>query len=365
MRSIYFVTVIFAIGGCASVPRMPSEGMVETAIAQTLSAQPNSTDTPMPIATNTPSPTLTPTKVPLSELDLEPFLIQPGDLPAGLSGGQSSNSPPEMFDELPEAVYEIDQRFERNGDIQGGVTVFLYEGEDDLQLAYNLLLEGFGDSTESISDVGEKAEYTNIYMEMLGMKMDASEVAFARCNALVHIRMSDVEQRQIISYAQGLDRRLANIVCESPLNIPEPVITQIPTPTLSIEEHRQNVLNEIIKYLENKDNIFEVESVSAVRFNAPGILEIEVKTIYSAQKNQPDISYRIISNLSPVFIDSIKKERLFWLGGGDDFVIHITTYSSDGHYRYQSDTNYETMEKIKNKQISYEEWIAASNAGFR
>jgi hypothetical protein len=58
-------------------------------------------------------------------------------------------------------------------------------------------------------------------------------------------------------------------------------------------------------------------------------------------------------------------DALMRLGGGDDFIIHITTYSANGDYRYQSDTDFDTLMKLHDKQITYEEWVVASNAGFR
>lgn len=41
---------------------------------------------------STPTPTATPTPIPLSDIDLEPILIQSGDLPAGYSGSQVKSS---------------------------------------------------------------------------------------------------------------------------------------------------------------------------------------------------------------------------------------------------------------------------------
>ncbi len=148
-------------------------------------------------------------------------------------------------------------------------------------------------------------------------------------------------------------------------NTPRPTDTEIPTSTQSIEEIRQKFLEMTIEFLERGEGMEDIESVSLVRFGEPGLLEIEVKSEYASRDRQPELSYTIISFLATALGGGLERESLLKLGGGDDFTIHITTYSTNGDYRYQSDTNYETLMKVKNKQISYVEWVAAANAEFR
>ena len=207
MRHILIIGLI-VLSACDSIS---SEAKVQTAIAQTQNAAP--LITPSQTLAPIPTPTFTLTPVLLSELEIEPLLIQQGDLPAGFSGAQVSKFPPEMFNNLPEAENEIYQQFEKGGEPAGGVAVFLYGSEDKLELAYNTLVEGFTEDKIIINDVGEKAEYDYLYFDMLGVITENSDLSFIRCNALVHIRMSNEEQRPILSYAQRLDERLTQVIC--------------------------------------------------------------------------------------------------------------------------------------------------------
>ena len=107
----------------------------------TPTATPTLADTATPTLTPTPIPTATPTLIPLSEIDLEPLLVQPGDLPVGYSASQVRGGMPDDFSTLPTAENVITQLFEKNGDIGvfgdigGSVTVLLYESNTNIDLA--------------------------------------------------------------------------------------------------------------------------------------------------------------------------------------------------------------------------------------
>lgn len=184
-------------------------------------AAPSPPPTPTPVPTATPSPT--PTPIPLSEIDLEPILILPGDLPAGFSGAQIRDVLPEMFATLPDSDNQIYQQFERNGRAAGGVAVMLYESSDDIDGAYSLLLEGFGEPSneagitverQAVPDVGEQAETVTIEGTLLGVTLDSVDLAFIRCSAVVHIRLVGTALlAEASSYARRLDERLAGLVC--------------------------------------------------------------------------------------------------------------------------------------------------------
>lgn len=165
----------------------------------------------------------TPTQIPLSEINLEPILILPGDLPAGFSGAQVRDSLPEMFGNLPEASNQTYQQFQRQGEAAGGVAVTLYESDSDRDVAYTLLLKGFGDSSSDsmtkterivVSNVGERAEAVTLQGSMLGIVLDFADLAFVRCGAVVHIRFGgSAGLTEIVSYARRLDERLTALVC--------------------------------------------------------------------------------------------------------------------------------------------------------
>ena len=168
-----------------------------------------------------------------------------------------------------------------------------------------------------------------------------------------------------------------------PTNTQQPVITNTPIPTLtprptstrkstntaapaqSLESLQQEMIDIFIRLLENGEGLEAIEEVTVVRFGDPGIVEIELVNAYSAQDNQSDLSYDVIRFLSQGIIGGMDLETASMLANGDDFAIRLTTYSNDGDYKYQSETSWEVMESIANKEITYEEWVKLSNAGFR
>lgn len=142
-----------------------------------------------------------------------------------------------------------------------------------------------------------------------------------------------------------------------------PEAPQQPKPN---EDIRGEFIKFITDILETKEGLEAIEKVTVVRFSSPGVFEIEVHSRWDSEDLQPNISYDMIVLLAKEMIDGgLTREEGITLGGGEDFVVHITTYSALGEYRYQSDTDYETLTKLNNKQMSYEEWVTAANAGFR
>ena len=191
---------------------------------------PEPTDTPQPTDTPAPTATPTPTPIPLSELELEPLLIQAGDLPAGFSGAQVRDVAPQMFDELPIAENVIDQRFEKGGAAAGGVTVILYSSKSEIDEVYGLLVSSMGDSTQTVTEVGEQAIAIVESLSAAGVTFKFSDLTFIRCSAVVYIRMSDIaDSDAITAYAKRLDSRLEPVVCRP--NIPETTSVQRPTKT--------------------------------------------------------------------------------------------------------------------------------------
>lgn len=145
-----------------------------------------------------------PTAVPLSAVDLEPLLIQSGDLPSGLGAAQVSDTPPKMFASLPKAIRAIDQRIQRAGATAGGITVLLY---DDPTPGYQALIATMG-ATDAVA-VGEQSRITRASDLLPGF-----DVALVRCHAVVYVRMTgDVSAENVLAYAKRLDARLSNAVC--------------------------------------------------------------------------------------------------------------------------------------------------------
>jgi hypothetical protein len=190
MRKATFVAIIATIilAACSALPQSGSpESAIATAIEQTQVAL----------------ATITPTPLSLDDLDLEPLLIQSGDLPSGFSGAQVLQDAPGMFRDIPPTENVIYQRFQKNGETIGGVTVFLYGDDETRGAAYDLVVDGFADPVEEISNVGEIAD---------GSLFD---LAFIRCNALVHVRMVGAGLDEVAAYATRLDSRLTDVVCDN------------------------------------------------------------------------------------------------------------------------------------------------------
>ncbi len=170
-----------------------------------------------------------PTLIPLSEINLEELLIQPGDLPVGFSPSKISTEPPELFSEIAGYEYTVSQLFEQKEKIVGGVTVFLYENNADLEQYYSSIVEDLGESAFKVDGVGEKASgYTiNTTEEILALDINElgkkillaqalifTDLAFQKCHAIVHIRVIGTDNISVVKiYANILENRLASLVC--------------------------------------------------------------------------------------------------------------------------------------------------------
>jgi len=177
----------------------------------------NPTQIPEPtytqVLTNTQEPTSTPTKIPLSDIQLEDILIEDGDLPAGYSGAQIRDTAPEMFDNLPESENTINQQLAKGGEQKGGVTIFLYDSQKDLDSAFFKIKTGFSEE-EQLEEVGENGFIAYFSQDILGIKIQYGDLLFVRCNAVVHIRMTELSSEDsLIAYAKRLDKRLSELVC--------------------------------------------------------------------------------------------------------------------------------------------------------
>lgn len=156
--------------------------------------------------------TAVPTALPLEALDLEPLLVQPGDLPAGMSGAQVRDTAPKMFDGMPGAQRTAYQQFARGSEPAGGVAVFLYEADADRDQGYGFVLGGMG-PTVTVEGVGDHATATEPSKEVAAL-LNFSDLLFQRCHAVAHIRMTGTDAAaSIAAYAKRLDKRLSAVVC--------------------------------------------------------------------------------------------------------------------------------------------------------
>ena len=206
MKKNFFSLVSILI--LLSCSQAPSDSAIQTAIAQTQIA----------IPTLTTIPTVLP--VPVSEIDLDEILIQAGDLPPGFSGGQIRSLAPEGLkcSKTIDAKKTVFQQLAKNGGPNGGVSVFLYDYEDEEKIRWSYaylsgkLTNDVNTKAENISDIGEKARVQQLFPWKLvrgGMSL-----VFVRCNAVVCITFGGSTDLDIItSYAKRLDNRLSELVC--------------------------------------------------------------------------------------------------------------------------------------------------------
>jgi hypothetical protein len=215
MKPAYcLVLIVVTLASCSSAP---SKNTVQTAIAQTQTAQPTSTSIP----TTTVLPTST--TIPLSSIDLESILLLPGDLPTDIIGGQIRSKPPTGLTSLPKADQVIQQGFRAGELASDGVTIFLYNSVSDLDAAYTQVakIEEIG-TAQAHYDIGERISIALKVFNPLpliggdGLPGGTSvKLVFSHCHALVYIDLFSESASEDVAttYAQRLDERLSELVC--------------------------------------------------------------------------------------------------------------------------------------------------------
>ena len=171
------------------------------------------TSTSTPVYTATPTITPTATKIPLADIDLEPILVQEGDLPAGYSGAQIRDFAGRIFDDLPPYLKVVSQEISHSDDSGGYVSVFLYTEKEDIDSAYSFINEIMFDENKEIAEIGELSHGYAHHDVLLG-KYHVVEMLFRRCNSVVYINLDDTYNLDDgIGYAKRLDKRLQPLVC--------------------------------------------------------------------------------------------------------------------------------------------------------
>ena len=150
----------------------------------------------------------------LSEVKLEPLLVQDGDLPVGVDTGQVRDTAPQMFDSAPKPTKAAYEQLARNGQQIGGVTVLLYDDAARVKQAYDAVAGGMTKDSTDYSGVGESAKLLQTQFTALGMTLSTNEILWQRCNAVAHVRVVGVlDKESLVGYAKRLDTRLQQAVC--------------------------------------------------------------------------------------------------------------------------------------------------------
>jgi len=139
--------------------------------------------------------------------------------------------------------------------------------------------------------------------------------------------------------------------------------TEIPTATKTNEEIEEVFRQGIIILLETM-LVNDIENINLARIR-DNILELEIKTQWASRDYQPDVSYKIVQYVAILAKQIIKDDNGWRQRFPDGVNLNLLTYSVNGDYPYQSLTDFETLLDVDNKKISYQEWVEASNAGFK
>lgn len=142
--------------------------------------------------------------------------------------------------------------------------------------------------------------------------------------------------------------------------------TRTPTPRATATPLTRNtVQGQILEVLRamGEEKSLGMEAVRLARFNNDGVLELEYQTMFVSRDHQPHASYQIASAIA-TFFDAFEAEQARWVARGE-FRLSLTTYSSMGDYRYGLTADLETLHKLGRKQISQDEWIALTGAGWK
>lgn len=193
----------------------PSTESVQTAIAETQKAvQAQSTSTPLP------------TQIPFSALQLDNLVIQPNDLPAGVSGAQISN-----YEDCNSSAGDICAEYFFNQDLEfqnqkrGEIIIWVYEDKQYVNARYKMILDSFTkecqktegqcypEDPKTIPNLGDESIMIDVY-NYIGA--DIFHIGFTRCNAVVYVKIGQVanDPDSLITYARRLDDRLKSIICE-------------------------------------------------------------------------------------------------------------------------------------------------------
>ncbi len=182
-----------------------------------------------PVATPTSVPP-TPTPVPPTPtpINIEPLLIQPGDLPSSYKLGEITSPPKWISNNMPEADEEIYAPLEKDGEFHGAVAIYSYGTNHETAKAYGVILTGMGEYRigtntgeypEIISDIGEKSACAVVW-DPVGNSAGSygADFSFERCNSVVRIRYIDTLSQgevldNIVAYAKKLDARIREVVC--------------------------------------------------------------------------------------------------------------------------------------------------------
>jgi hypothetical protein len=242
-KKLFLVIIAFLVIACGT-----SESVIQTAIAQTQvqgTAVPAATAIAQTQVQGTAVPTAIATSVPLYGLQMDNLLIQPNDLPPGLSGSEisnkegnldlpyssgSDNAPGGTYGNIIVADYFIQQDMTYQDEKRGDVKVWVYDDPayaaarfldrmSLLEFACSKTNNGcsthyMGTSVAMPVVVYNLGDSAMVLTVSLDQGPDAHTVVFQRCNAVVEVDIWSVtdEIDSVVNYAHNLDKRLSPLL---------------------------------------------------------------------------------------------------------------------------------------------------------
>jgi len=158
-----------------------------------------------------PETELTHTAIP----DLEPVLLQNGDLPAGYTAGSSTSKVPTYYLKLflPDTDYFIRVQIEEDSTVAGQVDALYYINQSTSRYAFEDIKGDMKDVNE-LTGIGEMAVMEIVSKSDLVVQ-DSIRITFTQCHVVIHISIQRINDPQIaISYGEILSERLKPYVCD-------------------------------------------------------------------------------------------------------------------------------------------------------
>ncbi len=155
---------------------------------------------PEPVITSTPFPTIEAVRLDIP--NLEPLLLDPIQRPPRVTSADISQVPHPSFSKLPEADHFISVLYASGSGFGGRLSIFIYAFPEDLDSVWPLVL----DTIYTPREIDGPGELTAV---------DHSDIAFIRCNALVHIKLDGADPDEILTFADKFDADLKSLLCPS------------------------------------------------------------------------------------------------------------------------------------------------------
>jgi len=201
----------------------PSQQAIQTAIAQTATAQPTNTPTPRPtIIPHTATPfitkTVTPTVIPSPTIFVgktlplkEELAFGAQYLPTGYSYGQYRDLVPAMFDGIITPANQGYQQFSYKNDVAGGLSVFIYQDKASADQAFEFIYQKLGNTATRDNQNGGQLGVVEIYM---ADGTPAWDWVIERCTEVSHARFTGLDDDQsMVTYLVNTLLPINAVVC--------------------------------------------------------------------------------------------------------------------------------------------------------